>query len=363
MASIILCWIMGLVGYSLMVHRYDALIACTAAVLLSKFSGSATAKNMGRIQGVVLGKVSGELVYALLGWCEIWAYIAFSICFCLWVGATMYVHHSSQKFGYIGCLAGALGTKGFLRGCSNDVVDPRQSYYSVISSVLAIFVMSTVDSFTTKRPSLLAYKELVNVWESMQDNVKKFLDPTHKNCPLYEDALDSLVTAGNLGDEARDEPRYWRVPWRTSLFHKASHCAHDMRLNLHCLESTAAKNGEKGAEKEAWFMHIISLESFQRVSEELFVKMEQTRLLLDVFTHDTSERFTPLDDPVIQREVVHDTEEVIAEVNKVVDRTKIADIDNLEDDNAVQICFVLRCMRLMMTSMHDFQQAVLANVI
>merc|ERR1711974_76977 len=147
--------------------------------------------------------------------------------------------------------------------------------------VIAIFVMSAIDSCITQRPSILAVKSLTDTWDGMQENARKLFDPNTRASPDSSDMMAEIVKITQLGDEAKDEPRYWRLPWRASLFSRGIFCVHDMRLNLNCLENTIAKDGAKGAEKEDWYMRLINMSSFQRVIVELEAKMQQTRMLMD----------------------------------------------------------------------------------
>lgn len=62
-----------------MVPRYNAGIACTTAILLSKFQGSAMAKALERLQGVVLGNIFGQLIYVVVARCNPLAYSAMAM--------------------------------------------------------------------------------------------------------------------------------------------------------------------------------------------------------------------------------------------------------------------------------------------
>merc|ERR1719443_2404120 len=128
-----------------MIKSYNSAPAETVCLLLSMFVGSAVTKNMGRVQGVVLGCVFGQLLYALFAWCYWWGYMVIGITVFVWLLSTLFVYYNSADFGYIGCLMAAFGTKYMLQGCSNDVFQPTDTYYTIINTVVGITIMTFCD--------------------------------------------------------------------------------------------------------------------------------------------------------------------------------------------------------------------------
>jgi hypothetical protein len=82
--SVILAFYVGWHGYNKYISMYNASLASTVAVLLSKFVGSAMGKNLARLQGVVIGIVLGNLLYALLAWCYWWGHLLVALALYLW---------------------------------------------------------------------------------------------------------------------------------------------------------------------------------------------------------------------------------------------------------------------------------------
>merc|ERR1719263_448206 len=127
---------------------HNASISSTASILLSTSVGSALPKNLGRLQGVVLGTVVGKLVWAFFGWCTWWGYIALCAALFFWNFLCLYVYYDSPTYGGIACLLAAFGSGNFLVGCSDPLkssFDPSGPYYEIINVVVAIAVIMLVD--------------------------------------------------------------------------------------------------------------------------------------------------------------------------------------------------------------------------
>merc|ERR1719221_972824 len=159
-----------------MIKAKSALIPSTVAVLLSQSLSTPMDKSLsGRLLGVVLGKFSGQLAYALLGWCAIWAQVSLSTIAFAYVWVTLFLyHHCTGMLSDLGCLAAAFGTKQLLggsiaSGCSDEVVTPRAR--NIVATMIAIMLMAITD-FILKMgsPSDLAYGaylEALAAWDNM----------------------------------------------------------------------------------------------------------------------------------------------------------------------------------------------------
>merc|ERR1719272_1540870 len=101
--SVLLAFALGYVGYGNVLLSENASIASTTSILLSSAVGSAIAKNLGRLQGVVLGTVVGKLIWAIAGWCTWWGYIALCAALFGWNLLCLYVYYDSPKYGGIAC--------------------------------------------------------------------------------------------------------------------------------------------------------------------------------------------------------------------------------------------------------------------
>ncbi|CAK0844166.1 unnamed protein product [Prorocentrum cordatum] len=165
--SIFIGFAIGYWGYSEMIPAKDATIPGTIAVLLSRSLTSPINKSLGRLQGVVLGKFSGQLVFALLGWCYAWAQISLSAIVLSYVWLTLFIYHYTSSFSYLGCLAAAFGTQAFLAGCSGDVVHPDAVI--IVNMLIAIWIMTVIDlAFRMGRPSELAFGAYLEAWAAWE---------------------------------------------------------------------------------------------------------------------------------------------------------------------------------------------------
>merc|ERR1719329_839457 len=84
-----------------MVKNYNAALASTICVLLSKSLGGALAANLMRLQGVVLGTVIGQVAYALLAWCVWWGYLSVTCFVYCWSLVTMYMYYHSDNYSTV----------------------------------------------------------------------------------------------------------------------------------------------------------------------------------------------------------------------------------------------------------------------
>merc|ERR1719235_2824148 len=146
--SIVIAFGVGYFGYGKVLMNENASIASTTSILLSTSVGSSLVKNLGRLQGVVLGTVVGKLVWAITGWCTWWGYIALCISLFSWNFLCLYVYYDSPTYGGIACLLAAFGSGNFLVGCTDPLTatfDPAGPYYEIINVVVAIAIMIFVD--------------------------------------------------------------------------------------------------------------------------------------------------------------------------------------------------------------------------
>merc|ERR1719163_1206714 len=107
----------GYIGYYDFISKFNAAICGKMAVLLSKSSGAALTGNLMKIQGTVLGVIMGQIVQAMLGWCEAWAEMATVVVVFVWTSGTMFLYFNSQQFGVVGFLLAVFGIKGMMADC------------------------------------------------------------------------------------------------------------------------------------------------------------------------------------------------------------------------------------------------------
>merc|ERR1719265_206834 len=267
-----------------MILPYNAALASTCCVLLSRAVGSAMAKNLNRLQGVVLGSVIGQTAYALLAWCTTWGYVSVAVSVLLWATVTLFIYYNSAQFGTVGLLLAVFGVTSLLQGCSDEVYNPATSYYGVINTTGGICIMCVVDTiFAPGRASEMAVDAYRDAWKPLVKQCDDLLNWDIKRMPARKGALRGLIAnAVSMGNEAYEEPRYWRAPWPTVTFERACTCLSTLRFTLAALEGGVTnmdKNGE--AKKEDHFLDVLNMDSFKEVKKCLTQRFEETKTNLE----------------------------------------------------------------------------------
>eukprot|EP00930_Biecheleria_cincta_P079699 TRINITY_DN6760_c1_g1_i5.p1 TRINITY_DN6760_c1_g1~~TRINITY_DN6760_c1_g1_i5.p1 ORF type:complete len:862 (+),score=143.73 TRINITY_DN6760_c1_g1_i5:352-2586(+) len=357
--STLLCLAIGYFGYSKMIPQLNAEIASTTGVLLSKFIGSSMTANLNRLQGVCLGVVVGELMYALLGWCSAWAWICLSAFLITWVSMTLFAYYNSEVYSTMGCLMAAFGAQQMLRGCSSDVVDPAITYHKVINCVVAIGVMSIVDmSLNLGLPSKAALRSYTEAWTKLQEEIASLFSVEVQHFDFPKDQIIKTVSdAKSLAAEAALEPRFWKEPWRGVTFKVALKSIEEVRLAISCIESQCAPDSEK----ERWFMRLLSIPAMQETVKPVLEKMQN----MDQFIRNLDKKDVT-DDELLSLAKHDDTWQRMQTsigvlVNQAPRADSVLEVASLEEDRAALASFVLSCIYSVMIAMQELQGAILVG--
>jgi len=289
--SIVACWFIGFKGFPFssgsLIPPYTSAIAGTASLLLSAFVGSAMKRNLLRLQGVCLGTIIGQLIWVYFAWCGLYGVTTMTIAFFLWEFASIYTMHTSEEYGTVGGLVGVFGAKAMLIGCSNVVGILNQSkggsYDNLVYVTVAIIVMCFFDVVLAfKRASQLATGTLFDATDYLEVQLNTFFKSDAKHVPAEMDYhCEAIERATIQGDEARQEPRYWRGKWNTEIFNECITCHNNIRESLRYLCLTLSKTGNFGGEKNDLFMELISMKEFFEVRDYI---MERYSLVFGAAT-------------------------------------------------------------------------------
>jgi len=266
-----------------MILNFNPAIASTVCVLLSNFVGSALTKNLSRLQGVVLGIVVGQIGYALLGWCVWWGYISVAVALYSWTLVSVFVYYNSAQYSTVGLLLAVFGSAGLLQGCSEEIFDPRDSFYAIINCTAAIAIMGLVDVVLSPgRASDMARDEYIETFDPLSEALRQICDSNVKELPLRGGKiLGQINSAAALGVEAEQEPRYWRTPWPHAMFSRAVSCLYTLRFCINSIEFSATHVVKGSRVKEEHFIAATSLDSFKDVREALVNQMKFIREQLE----------------------------------------------------------------------------------
>lgn len=355
--STLLCLAIGYFGYSKMIKPFNAEIASTTGVLLSKFIGSSMTANLNRLQGVVLGVVIGELMFSLLGWCTPWAWIALSVFLIAWVSVTLFAYFNSEVYSTMGCLMAAYGAQQMLMGCTSEVVQPATTYHKVVNCVVAIGVMSIVDLILNLGlPSKAALRSYTEAWTKLREETTSLFSADVQDSGFPKRQIsDAISDAEALAAEAAQEPRFWKNPWRGVAFKAGLKSIHAVRLALSCIESQCAPNSDK----ERWFMRLLENPAMQHVLEPVIEKMQK----MDLFIENIDEK-SVTDCELLSHAKQDDTwKRMQGSIGILLHQSLRADsgleVDSLEEDRAALASFVLSCIYSIMTAMEELQDAIL----
>jgi len=285
----------GYSGNSKMIQSSNAGIASTCGLMLSQFIGSALIRNLSRLQGLVLGTVIGQMMYAILGYCTILSLALMGATIWLWSAGMMFLYFHSVKYSSIGCFLTVFGLQSLLQGC-NEVFDPKNKYNVIVNAVLAIAIIIIVDLlFAWGRAAEKAYAAYVTAYDEIRSLWHQVLSPQElKTSKIPVSVTQTLSTALMLGAEADEEPRYWRTPWRSRLFGLYVDTTNNIRVILGNLSYAASEQSRLGRHKRNMYLSITQIQGFQDVLETTMTKLDLMKTLSAIFMHETPSIFKPL---------------------------------------------------------------------
>jgi len=365
--AIVLAFVVGYFGYGKVLKPLDAGISSTSAVLLSKYIGSAMKQNLGRLQGVVLGTIVGQLVYAVFGRCEWWGYLATGVILWSWVSITLFTYYDSTKYAGVACLISAFGAQNFVLGCSSAVFVPSKTYYKIIDAVVAILIITTVDFvLAPARASVITHISYMTTWGRLRDFANELLDPTVPEITFHRNSIvSSLRNAETLGKEAKEEPRSWRTPWRKKTFSCAIQCAHRLQVSISAMEYCMAKGGHDGAKKAEVLSTMCQMDSFKQVGNMLMAKMSMMETFMKIFLHELPGSMEELQDPKFRRDTRGQDQQLLRNFMEHANKEgcfKQNSVSSMEECPVAQVSVFLSAIDAMMEEMSWFQHRVLQDM-
>jgi hypothetical protein len=265
--SIIIAFYAGWHGYNKYISMYNASLAGTVSVLLSNFAGSAMTKNLSRLQGVVIGIVLGNLLYAFLGWCTWWGHLLVAIAIYCWTLLGLFMYFHSEQYSTVGLLLVVFGAQALMRPCSNDDTDPS-GHGLIVNVTVAICIMTIVDLFLSQvRASDLAIQGLEETVKQQVQNMEKLFDDKEAKVEKRKGGVGAkIASTQSMGNEAYQEARYWRTDWPLSRFNQGITCLKAVRFNMMAIEGAVLEKPTEETPdeqmKKELFQKVIALKSF-----------------------------------------------------------------------------------------------------
>jgi len=360
-------FVMGCFGGPKAVVVHDAGIAAVTALLLRKSVGAAGARNLQRLRGMAIGTMAGHVAYSLIGWCSWWNHALMLLMLAIWVGTSLFQHSEGRvgagiTHGHIsggasaGMLCAYFGARGMVEQCSNQVYTISDvlgsSYYLVVDSLMAVAICFVAEwALADGTAAQLATSSLDHTWRVLSKALSEALDPRVLEAHSHSvECMHRLRVAEALNLQAEREPRYWRLPWRVSLFADSVEAAKRLRMSLCGLEYCIAEGGRLGAGKAEKVRRLTSLTSFGSVQRVVHQALETIETAVEtVLVQETGDTLKALSNPHLKRnfisEYVPTMRSFLREANSLPEvGYERRPAPSLEDDAAAIASALLSCV-------------------
>lgn len=256
-------------------------IAMSAAMLLTKYMGSAMELNLKRLQGVTIGTLVGWIMFVLFGRCGATQNAILSVVLCVTMIVSMHVYYHSEVHSMTGLLLAYFGCVGFTQGCVPDRAEVAYDnfYYAIVECSAALFIGIVVDSMLKdKRASDLANASLRASWDGFTGAFEATLSP-HKAVLAQKSTTitSAIFIAEALGQEAGREPRLWYRKWPDELYTCAVTRAFIIVTHLGNMERALSRGANNGSRR------LMLLPSFLRLKEIVHGRLVNSKEFLRAF--------------------------------------------------------------------------------
>jgi len=300
--TIVVCFIVCMRYYD-----YSPTMVVTQALLVgeSTHTGSMLKKNLGRLQGVVIGTIFPHLFFDWFSQCIFSHELALGIILFLFEWMSLYIYYSSEDFGYVGSLVGGFGASALCQGCGRTVNTLKSLYLTMEQNAVGIGVLTAIDLiFAPERASDMAnhlmYCEQgansndVGILPSLQHGLVTALNLDI--LPGDQDAISSqryaqvvrpecfgewnmrairqFKQAHGLCSEASAEPRYMRRPWPLKLYQDVIKVCQGLRVDIIALtDAVGGPSLKQKDHRDLIFDDVQEFKTFTRKLRKAFNKV------------------------------------------------------------------------------------------
>lgn len=357
-----------------MVKNYNAALASTICVLLSKSLGGALAANLMRLQGVVLGTVIGQVAYALLAWCVWWGYLSVTCFVYCWSLVTMYMYYHSDNYSTVGLLLSIFANGAMLQGCSDEIFDPTIAYHGIINTVSGITIMAIFDMLLAPdRSSNIARRCYQDASEPLKNMADELFDASITTLAPRKGAIRGLIAKANtMNDQAALEPRFWREEWPSSTYSACCNALTSLRFNMATVDYALVDKCGDERPKAPHFLASTKMAEF----EELRIKFKEqmnfigeqmdkvlaNEVIEDVFEEDyvVEDSLKSTNEEEAMREKLRAWAVAVSKNAEVLkeEEDKKSDFSSLEDDPIADMCILYGCLENMITQLENAHEAL-----
>lgn len=363
----------GYFGYGDLIAPGNAGIAVTCAVLLSKFTGSAIVKNLGRVQGVALGMVVGNIIKSFFDSCALVNVIPLSLAAFAYATAMLFVWHTaSPQYSFVGSLAACFGLSMMYSGDCTPVgqeikIDKEGTYDSILTNVCACMIIVVVDVFVGPgRASKAAVTSLYDVLGHIEKTITLHFDNSVGEVPERTQTLrDVTDLADELSEHAANEPRLWRTRWKGETFEYTLARLHHVRFSLHSLETCMSEGFTKGGARNAVLQSLLSTKSFPQIGEFMLKKIAVVKKLASLFENETVVRLQALGDDDVKQEFREDAQKMTGQLVKELAAKKALlppgkeEANSMREDGFSQICMTFGAIQGVFRDLRLIQHGIL----
>jgi len=373
--SVMLAFTIGFNGVAgKMIKNYNAALASTICVLLSKSTGGALSNNLMRLQGVVLGTVIGQVAYALLAWCVWWGYLSVTCFVYCWSLLTMYMYYHSDNYSTVGLLLSIFANGAMLQGCSAEIFDPTVAYHGIINTVSGITIMAVMDMLLAPdRASNMAMRSYQSASAPLIAMADELLDSKITTLAPRKGVVRGLIaTAQDMNVQASLEPRFWREEWKFGTYASCCNALTALRFNMATIDYALVDVDGDERPKAPHFIAATKMREFEELRlmfkgrlefvQDQMAKCLEHEEIDDIFAEDyeVEPALTDTSEEARMSEKLKEWAVAVsknAEVLKEEEDIK-SSFASLEDDPIADICILYGCLENMIVQLGSAHEAL-----
>jgi len=346
-------------------RSYNAAITSTMAVLLSKSLSTGVSKNLGRLQGVILGTAVGVKLYAVFATDCSWAGMgSLMVSVFVWMNFCFFLYHNSDTNSYLAFLLGYCGTMNMIGGCGQ--VSGLAIGNTVMDLLMTIVIMAAFDIiFQKETAARMAHRQITKAVGCVNDSLRKLVDPNYPSIDFGGGTLlGTIALAETMGVMAEAEARWSRTPWRTASFKAACASLVRIRFILTGMKCAAAA-GSVSKNKPETLLALLSCPGWDAVAARPHLKFDQVTRLLVILTHETEGTLQSYKDA--EMEIRHHghvflpelIDTVCAQANKHPLLCNVDTSDSLETDPAARQSYLLGGIAAVMEELRFLESQII----
>jgi len=373
--SVMIAFYIGFNGVAgKMIKNYNAALASTICVLLSKSLGGALAANLMRLQGVVLGTVIGQVAYALLAWCVWWGYLSVTAFVYTWSCVTMYMYYHSDNYSTVGLLLSIFANGAMLQGCSDEIFDPTIAYHGIINTVSGITIMAMMDMILAPdRSSNIAMRCYKSASEPLIVMADELFDAKVTTLAPRKGAIRGLIAkAQTMNTQAALEPRFWREDWPFSTYAAGCNALTALRFNMATVDYALVDLAGDERPKAPHFLACTKMPEFEELRlkfkeqmqfiQDQMAKCLENEVIVDVFEEDyvAEDSLKSTSKEEVMRGKLNDWAVAVSKNHDVTKQEEDikSDFSSLEDDPIADMCILYGCLENMITQLENAHEAL-----